>query len=66
MNNAKDLEHKEPSPKELAKRELAEETAKANVKRYKALLKQKQDAEKVIKNIQREIDDLDLELSLDE
>ena len=52
--------------KQAAMQEVEEETMSANKKRYKALFRKKKDAEEILANINREIEDLDLELSQDE
>jgi len=46
-----------------AQRELDADAAKEMKKRVKELLKKKADAEKVVKNIDREIEDLQAELA---
>ena len=51
--------------RQIAEKEVAEEQNKKDVKRYKELLRQKADAEKVVRNIELELEELDYELNQD-
>lgn len=57
---------KEKSPKSVALAELEVERQEDAKNRYKAKLKEIQGAKRVLKNLEREIEDLELELKLDE
>lgn len=60
MNDVTNIKGK--SAREIAAEELAAETAKKNVGRYKALLKQIQDTKAILANYERELEELDAEV----
>lgn len=54
------------SPKSIALEELEQERLDDAKNRYKAKLREIQEAKRVLKNLEREIEDVELELKLDE
>ena len=54
------------SARALAEKELREEKFKRAKDRYKAKLREIQDAKRILKNLERELEDLEDELSIDE
>lgn len=53
---------KKLSPRQQAEAEVAKERDRDNVKRFKELLERKAKAEDIVKNIERELADLEIEL----
>ena len=50
------------SAREIAEREIADESRKQNVARFKEILSQIEKAKLVVKNLERELEDLEHEL----
>lgn len=59
----KAVDKKDQTPLEQAQAEVEAEARKENVARFKQLLEQKAKAEKTLRNLDREIEDLEAELA---